>query len=1028
MRSKFKWIFALLLAFSMQFSFAQEKTVTGKVTEAGLPLPGVSVVVKGTTRGTQTDMDGNYTIKAKTGEVLVFSFIGMKDATATVGAANKVDIAMISDAEVIETVVVTAVGIKKRVDAITSSTQQVKSKELTQAANPNVVQSLAGKVAGLQINTTNNGVNATTRIVLRGNRSITSNNQALVVIDNVISSATVLQNLSPELIESTNILKGAQGSALYGEQGVNGVIIVNTKRGSKSGKLNVSVNSAIDFEEVSFIAQRQRRYGQGWNGQHVSYENGGWGAEFDGVPRPTGLAQADGTYIMAPYSSIKDNIKKFFNTGTVLQNGISISGGDIENGYALLSANKQNTEFVVQGDKLDRSSFMFKGGKKLGKWTVEGNANYISSKTQTTSSNLFTELLQTATNIPVEQFENSGNEGAWTSYYRNPYWMRDNIRNQNRFDYLSGIATLNYELNKNINFNYTANIQFSQSSGLSYTNEYIDLLQVGGGDHTTVSAFDQFNSYNRNIYSDFMVNFDYKLTDAIGLKANLGNNVQDRYFQITSVGGDNLTIPGLYTIDNVENPRINTGNLSNGWRRTRRFGFFGQVDLDYKEFLFLNLTGRNDWVSWLRTDKNNYFYPSAGISFVPTKAFSFLKDGKTLTYWKLAASAVRVGQSQSVDAYDINGLYNGAAGFPFGSTNSFVLDQQPTASNIEPEFMTTYEFTTNFGFFNDRLTLEGSIYKTVTDNLITRQSTSAASGLIDVLTNIGEMETTGYEVELGFIPVKTQNFTWENRLAIAHSKSVVKDVGDQANEIQLVNFSGNGVGIFAQEGEEFPLIKGIAYQRDDQGRVIIDPNTGNPMRTNEYQILGKATPDYILNYNTAVEFKGLRLAAVMDYRTGHQFWAGTKDWLSWSGHLVESAENGRSGFIFPNSAVDLDNDGVYEANTTVVTGGNTYTSYLNYFSNEYRAVAENYVLDATAFKVRELSLSYSLPSKMIERAGLSSLRFGVNARNPFIVLPKENRGYHDPEQSRSSGNDQGIAVTGQYPATRTFGFSMNLTF
>ncbi|ESU19537.1 outer membrane protein [Flavobacterium cauense R2A-7] len=1024
MRSKFKWIFTLLLAFSMQFSFAQEKTVTGTVTEGGLPLPGVSVVVKGTTRGTQTDMDGNYSIKAKTGEVLVFSFIGMKDSSAAVGASNKINVAMAAESTTLENVVVTALGIKKRQDEITSSTQLVKSKELTQAANPNVVQSLAGKVAGLQINTTNNGVNATTRIVLRGNRSITGDNQALVVIDNVISTAAVLQSLSPDIVESTNILKGAQGAALYGDAGVNGVILVTTKKGAKSGKLNVSVNSSVDFESVSFIAERQRRYGQGWNGQQISYENGGWGAEFDGVVRPVGLAQADGSYIMAPYSSIKDNIKKFFNDGTILQNGLSISGGSLDDGYALLSVNNQKTDFVVKGDELNRSTFSFKGGKKFGKWTVEGNTVYVSEKTETTSSNLFTELLQTATNIPVERFEHSGNEGHWTAYYNNPYWLRDNVRNTNRSDYFSGIATLNYALNKNINFNYVASIQVRQNNSRSHTNGYIDNLQVGGGNHTIVSSFDTFNQNQRNFYGDFMINFDYMLTDNISFKANIGNNMRDNYTQFTSVGGDNLTIPGLYNISNV------TGEVrrDNGYSRQRRFAFFANVDLGYKDFLSLNLTGRNDWNSTMsQTPKDNYFYPSAGISFTPTK-INGLKDSKVVNYTKLYANYIVVGNSSAVGVYGTNDTYLSGTGYPFGGLNSFTNTQTPTDINIKPEFMSTFEVGAALGFFKDRITLEGSYYNTKTDDLITRRSVSAASGITSVLTNVGQMTTTGFEIELGFAPIRNDKFSWENRIAYSHSKSVVDKAAPDAKSIALVNFSGNGIGIFADEGEEFPLIKGIAYERDDQGRVIIDPSTGNPVRSSEYKILGKATPDYIINYNTSVEYKGIRLAAVMDYRTGHQFWAGTKDWLSWSGHLVESAENGRTGFIFPNSATDLDGDGVYEANTTVVTGGNTYTSYLNYFSNEYRAVSENMVLDATAFKVRELSLSYSLPSKMIEKAGLSSLRFGVNARNPFTVLPKENRGYHDPEQSRSSGNDQGLAVTGQYPATRTFGFNVNLTF
>ena len=1027
MRSKFKWIFTLLVAFTMQFSFAQQKTVTGVVSDDLGPVAGANVVVKGTTTGTTTDFDGNYSISAKQGDVLVISYAGSTQSV-TVGAGNSYNVTL-KAVELIETVVTGPLGIKRKVDAITSSTQVVNSGELTQAANPNVVQSLAGKVSGLQINTTNNGVNATTRIVLRGNRSITGNNQALVVIDNVISSASVLQSLAPELIESTNVLKGAQGAALYGQDGVNGVIIVTTKRGSKKGLLRIALNSAIDFESVSFIPQRQERYGQGWNGAHISYENGGWGAEMDGVMRPVGMAQADGSYIMAPYSPIKDNIKEFFGTGTVFQNGISISGGTLEDGYITASANKQNTEFVVDGDILDRTSLLFRGGKKFGKWTVDGNVNYISQRTETTSSNLFTDLLQTATNIPVERFENSGQSGHWTSYYNNPYWLRDNVRNTNRSDYVSLIGTFNYELNKNINFNYVANVQFSQNNALSYTNGYVDLLKVGGGDQTIVSSFDASNSNARNFYGDFMVNFDYMLTDKVSFKANIGNNIQDRMSQATSVGGDNLTVPGLYNISNITgDPR-----RSNGYSRGRTFSFFANVDLGYDDYLFLNLTGRNDWNSRLYNGyKDNYFYPSAGLSFIPTKAFDGLKSDKGLNYAKLSASIVRVGNTSIVSPYDINSIYSVTGGFPIGSLSSFSPNQNPTDPLIKPEFMTTAEFGINLGFLNDRITLDASYYSTKTTDLITRQSTSAGSGISSVLTNIGQMTTTGYEIDLGFTPVKASDFNnlglkWENRLAYSHTKSIVDKVSESANEVALQNFTGAGVGIFATEGEEFPLIKGIAYERDDQGRVLIDPVSGNPIRTTDYKILGKATPDYVINYNTAVEFKGIRLAAVMDYRTGHQFWSGTKDWLSWSGHLYESAENGRNGFIFPNSAVET-SPGVYTENTSVVTGGTTYTSYLNYFSNEYRAVVENFVLDATAFKVRELSLSYSLPESMIEKTGLTSLRLGVNARNPFIVLPKENRNYNDPEQSRSSGNDQGLAVTGQYPATRTFGFSLNASF
>jgi len=347
MRSKFKWIFTLLLAFTMQFSFAQEKTVTGVVSDATGPLPGANVVVKGAaSRSAQTDVDGKFSIKAKAGEVLLVTFTGYNDSSVTVGAANSYKVTLVEASMKIEEVLITgALGIKKRPDAQTSSTQLIKSKELNQAASSNAVQGLIGKVSGLNINTTNSGVNATTRIVIRGNKSITQNNQALVVIDGANSSATVLAGLDPDSIDTVNVLKGAQGAALYGSDGANGVIVVTTKRGSGNEKLIVKVSSSLDFEQIAFTPTVQTRYGQGWNGQNVSYENGAWGPEFDGTMVAVGLPQLDGSYVMAPFSSRgSDNIKDFFKTGTLSQNRVSLSSGTSD-GYFYFSAENQKKRF-----------------------------------------------------------------------------------------------------------------------------------------------------------------------------------------------------------------------------------------------------------------------------------------------------------------------------------------------------------------------------------------------------------------------------------------------------------------------------------------------------------------------------------------------------------------------------------------------------------------------------------------------------------------------------------------------------------
>ncbi|NUY81847.1 SusC/RagA family TonB-linked outer membrane protein [Flavobacterium sp. MAH-1] len=1031
MRSKFKWIFTLVLALTMQLSFAQGKTVTGTVSDASGPLPGANVVVKETKAGVQTDVDGKFAIKVDQGQTLVFSFVGMADKEVKVGASNSVNVKLAEGGIALGEVVVTgALGIQKKANAQTYSAAVVKSEQINQAAQPNAVLALVGKVSGLQINTTNTGVNSSTRVVLRGNRSLTQSSEALVVIDNAISSLTAFQQIPPEQIENVNVIKGAQGAALYGQQGGNGVIVVTTKKGSKGSKPTVQLTSSIDFEEVAYVPQRQRRYGQGWSGQHINYENGAWGAEFDGVMRPTGLQQADGSFVMAPYRSIKDNIKEFFQTGTIAQNGVSISAGD-ENGYASLLANRQATDFVVEGDQLKRNAFIFRAGKKLGKWSIDGNASYTTQKIETTSPELYRELLQAATNIPVERFARPFNQYHWTSYYNSPYWTRENIRNESRQDRFRGQVDLGYKFNDNISARYTFNVNQIQSSTLSYTNEYIDLLKVGGGDQTTISSFDTSNSMARNIYADFIVNFDYELTEKIGFKLNIGNNMQDQYFSSSSVGGDNLTVPGVYNVSNVTGiPRA-----SNTRTRIRTGALFANLDLDYANYLFLNATARNDWSSRLDSSTNSFFYPSVGLSFVPTNAFESLKDNKVLSRAKVYVNLTKNGNDGGIDFADIFDNYVQATGYAFGDLNSFVQSTTGSYRYLKPEIYFNKEVGINLEFFEGRLTLDAAYFRSDNKDLITAISPSYASGLTSLRTNIGKAHTTGGEIDLGFTPIAAKDFnnlglTWTNRFSYSRAITVVDEVSAQADEVGLQNFASAGldVGTFAVKGEEFPLIKGIGYERDDQGRIIIDPATGNPIKTTEYINLGKSTPDYILTYNTSVQFKGFQLSATMDYRTGHQFYSSTKQWLSWSGHLYDSALTGRTGFVFPNSSYESA-PGVYTANTNIITGGTTYGSYLSYFQDEYAETEENFVLDATAFKVRELSLSYSFQKDMLDRLGLTALRLGINARNPFVVLPKENRNYNDPEQSRSTLiADQGLSVVGQYPVTRTYGFTVNVTF
>ena len=1060
MKLKFNGFLALLVVLITQITFAQDIAVTGVVQDqTGLPVPGVNVLIKGTTTGTQTDFDGKFKISAARGQVLVFSFLGLK--SVEMAASTNMTVKMADDAVQLEGVVITALGIRKNKDQLTSAQQVVNNRELTQAANPNVIQSLTGKISGLQINNSTGGVNGTQRIQFRGSRSITGSNEALIVIDNAISTAAVLQQLPPETIESVNAVKGPQGAALYGEQGANGVLIVTTKKGTKSEKLSVSVNSTVDFETISFVPERQTKYGQGWNGAVDRYENGGWGAPFDGSMQEVGLTQADGSTIMSPYSAIKDNWKQFYKTGVTTQNSVTLNAGG-EDAYALLTASNVNTEFIVKGDELNRNSFLFKAGKKIGKLRIEGNVNYAAQKTQQANAEdnrngILHTLYMSASNIPISRFENSGTQG-WTAYYKNPYWVRDNNRLERNQTTLNAIASLSYEINKNISLQYTGNLRLNSNHGMSYINGYDDLVEEGGASVSQTSEYYSNQASTRNYYGDLLLNLNYMLTDKISLKANIGNNVQDATFRITSQGGTNLDIPGWYHINNILSP-AKASQLDNRYVRSRKVAYFGNLDLAYDDYLFLNGTARVESSSTIRKEDRTIFYPSVGLSFIPTKAFDNIK-GDVLNYMKLSASVVQIGSSGAVNPYAINNTAGIPVGFPYGDNSSYLVNTAQTAADIKPETVVTKEVGVSLGFFNDRITIDAAAYTADTDDLITRANTSSASGIRSLLSNVGKLKTDGFEIDLGITPIRTENFKWDLRGSFTTYKTVVKELANGVDEIALFtsnstrNADGFAVsniasGIYAVVGEEFPMIKGTTYLRDDAGNVIIGAN-GMPQISSTFNNLGKVTPDYILGLSTSVEYKGFRLSAVMDYRTGNKVISESKYDLTWTGHLEESADFDRDlGFIYPGSVIaDPANPGSYIDNATAATpivsaAGYGPNGIINYYDRLSKA-GEHNVIDASAFRVRELALSYDVPARFLEKTGLTGVKFGVNARNPFIVLAKSNKGYGDPESDnilrsassntalRASGNTSANGVgymgVGNYPSTRTFGASVNLTF
>lgn len=984
----------------------------------------------------------------------------------------------------IEEVVVTgALGIKKKQDAITGSTAIVKTEEITKAGNPNAVQALTGKVSGLQINIPNSTVNSQATINLRGQRSITGDNGALVVIDGAPSTASILQQLPPEVIESINIFKGQQGSALYGERGANGVIVVNTKKGSKSSKIQFTLTAGVDASFVYKLPIIQQKYGSGYPGSPFSpgpgeiggtnwvpYENTSWGPSYSdpaigGQSLIVGTPDANGQFVMGKYSPRKDNIKDFFKTGFLYQNGLSMNvGGD--DAYAFFSINRTQNDFVVDQDRLNRNNILFKAGKKLGNFRLDGTFNLIDQQTSETDSNVYDDLLQTPSNINIKDFAKPDLEHFFTTFADNPYWTIPNVRYDNKNTTFNGILNAEYTINDHISVSYLGNVLTTSALGESHNNgfKFGKVFAETGTDydgtsflsygHTSIES-NYFKSISKrfNYYGDLMLNFNYPITDDLNLKLNVGNNIQDSNISTVTVGGTNLQIPNFYHVNNVGSP-ASYSDLQNTQTRTRSIAGFANLDLAYKNYLFFNSTFRIEKSSVLAvrptyTDDFNiksYPYYSFGASFVPTKAFEVLNGG-VMNYAKITASYTKVGSTSAIGAYstdEVTGLI--PTGFPLANS-SFVINRTPTNPNIRPEFTNTKEASLQLGFFKDRITFEGAIYRSDVSDLISIASVSNTSGLSTLKDNIGDAKNTGFELDLGITPFKSRDFEWNVRGSFSKYKSEVTQLREGAEEINLLSYSTPAVGIYAKKGDEYPLIKGTKYLRDDQGRIIVGDD-GNPLATSSFEVLGKVNPDYILGFSTSIRFKGFKLSGTADYRTGNSFVSFTKRLLGFTGGLEKSADFDRSqGYVIPNSVQNTGTaaNPIYTVNTTAVQGSADYAGVADYFTGTglYNSVGEEFVVDGSAFKIREIALSYTLPKDVLTSTFVNSLSFGVYARNPFAWYAKSNRNFADPETSSNNGainqrpgqstgvggaNAYGIAFTGQYPTIRTFGFNINATF
>ncbi|WP_027387958.1 SusC/RagA family TonB-linked outer membrane protein [Chryseobacterium gregarium] len=989
-------------------------------------------------------------MKKLTASVLL---VVLSSSFVIVNAQKKGNDTITREGNIGEVVITGALGIQKKADAQTAAVQVISSDQITAASNPSAIFSLQGKVSGVSITNTNSSVTGTPKIQIRGIRSLTGNNNALVVIDNVISSAAALQQLAPELIESMNILKGSQAAALYGSDGVNGVVLVTTKKGAK-GRMRVTYNGSIDFESVLNTPERQRNYGQGWYGGKVNVENGSWGAPFNGplagqmVPYGIPLYDVDGdghidvnvddatpgvddsSSIMSTYAPYgKNNVKDFFKTGTVYQNGVTANIGD-ENSYLLMSLDHLQREFVVPDDKLKRISAFLKAGTKFGKWNFDAIVNYTRQTTNTTDSNLYEDLMMSSVDIPITRWKDyPDNAYAWNIYYQNPYWSMKHVRFNTTTDRLNLIGTAGYKINKNIDVLYRSNLQYVGSFSNQWNDGWNSTLVT---DATAItSSYAQSNASQTKYYGDLLVNFNYNLTDDLNMKLNIGHNFQNFSYNTTSAGGSGLIIPNLYQVWNLANPTT-PYSLDNTRGSYNSQAVFANLDLGYKDYLFLTATARNEWNSVLPEGERSYFFPSVGLSFIPTKFADF--GGNILSYMKIYGNISGTANASSVSNYSVRNYFGLGAGFPFTPTGglSFLSPTSQTDKNIRPEKVSKKEVGLSLGLFNNRVLLNGSVYQDDTTDMITNRTTSVASGIASLLTNVGKLRNRGIDADINVTALKSQDFRWDIGANFTMYETEVLEVAPDTDRVAIGGTSL--VGIYAIQGMKGLQLMGTDFVRDDQGRVIVDATTGRPSVTSTLQNLGSVNPKYLWGFNTSINYKGFKLTATADWRIGGKITTELLQNMAFSGSLPDSGNFDREqGFIMPNSSY-LSN-GQYVANSSVYyqyasggTGNTLYDGVEYYYQSQFGTVGANQVVSASYFKLREVALSYTFSSDMLKNSGLSGLSIGVHARNPFVKYSDNNRNFVDPESAYTTGNAQGYATVGQYPSIKSYGFSVNVNF
>ena len=1073
-------LFLLALAIGVIQGAAQVTTVRGIVTteEDGEPVIGASVIVKGTALGTVTDVNGRFELSGlpPSATRLLISYISLM--AKEVAIAPQVSVTLKSDTHLLDEVVVTALGISREKKALGYTAQEVKQDALVQGKDNNLLNSLSGKIAGVRITNTQGDVGSS-RIVIRGETSIAGENQPLFIVDgipvdnsqlNARSSGRDFKNaiadLNPEDIKTLTVLKGPNAAALYGARAAHGAIVITTKGGDKRQKgIGITLHSSTQVSFVSTLPEFQNLFGQGAGGR-FSYVDGkgagvndgvdeSWGPRLDIgllIPQFDSPLDADGNRVATPWVSHPNNVRDYFRMGISTNNGISIARGDDKYQFRV-GYNYEKQVSIVPDAGTNKTNISLNTDYHLAKWIVVGaTANYIVYTAPSLPGSATPSGSNVRSNSPMLQFLWFGRQvdtnslkadytRNWnSSYYDNPFWSASyNTQSQERHR-LIGDLHAEFRLTDGLNVRFRTSTDWYNDRRKSK----VKWGSAGAGSPYGSYAEDAYTVKENN--TEVLATYIKQLNKNWGIDALLGFNVRNKQYENNYQAAPRLAVADLYTLTNSRDPLTS----SNDFYRLRQYGLYGSIQLDYRRWAFLNITGRNDWSSTLPVDNNSYFYPSVTASVLLSEAFGW--RSKAVNYLKIRGGWSQVGAD--ANPYQLATVFTSETAFngnPLQSSSTIGMNP-----NLKPENTSSIEAGFEAAFWDNRLYLDFTYYKTDSRNQILKLATTAASGYTSQVRNAGHIRNRGYEIQLGAVPIQTsKGFRWNLDLNYGANSSKVVKLDDEGL-ITSYQLYSSGIQILASVGEAYGTLFGTSYVRDANGNVVVDAN-GLPKISTTNKTLGKFTPDWTGGISNTFSYRSLSLSFLIDASVGGSIFSNTNKTGKYTGVLANTlsgrdAEHGGLWYYtdamgnnvrLPESpSYSVSSDGLYYAQVNgqstrvyqdgIMVEGVTESGSKNeevvsaekYYHRIY-SIAEANVYDASYVKLREVTLSYRLPRLWTQKLHLQEASVTLTGRNLWTIYKSVPN--IDPESALTTGNAQGVEAY-SLPTTRSFGVNLSVKF